>query len=91
MKHLLQRAMETDFATLQQEEIGLFNRLAGEPDTVEGVTSFLEKRPPHWWAVHRRSRRGGPPTHGGTAARPDSVDAHHDPVFGMVDGRLCKR
>jgi enoyl-CoA hydratase/carnithine racemase len=48
VKHLLQRAMETDLATLQQEEIALFNRLAGEPDTAEGVTSFLEKRPAHW-------------------------------------------
>jgi enoyl-CoA hydratase/carnithine racemase len=48
VKHLLQRAMETDFATLQQEEMGLFNRLAGEPDTAEGVTSFLEKRPARW-------------------------------------------
>jgi enoyl-CoA hydratase/carnithine racemase len=47
-KYLLQRAMETDYATLQEEEIALFNRLAGEPDTAEGVNSFLEKRLPHW-------------------------------------------
>jgi len=65
VKHLLRRAMDTDFATLQQEEIALFNRLAGEPDTTEGVSSFLEKRPPRWvgrasteptWpAPHRRN------------------------------------
>jgi enoyl-CoA hydratase/carnithine racemase len=61
VKHLLQRATETDLATLQQEEIGLFNRLACEPDTAEGVASFLEKRPPHWVGRASEEPTWGPP------------------------------
>jgi enoyl-CoA hydratase/carnithine racemase len=70
VKHLLQRAMETDFATLQHEEILLFNRLAAEPDTAEGVASFLEKRPPRW-----SGRPSAEPTWPTRSDRPDGSAA----------------
>jgi cyclohexa-1,5-dienecarbonyl-CoA hydratase len=44
-RHPLVRALETDLPALERLYL---DQLMGQPDAVEGVLAFLEKRQPHW-------------------------------------------
>ncbi len=47
-KSLLWQGLGTGVATMQQLEEQRFFWAAGQPDAAEGVTAFLERRPPEW-------------------------------------------
>jgi 2-(1,2-epoxy-1,2-dihydrophenyl)acetyl-CoA isomerase len=47
-KRLLNRSLDVDRATLFEEEALLVEMIAGTEDSTEGVTSFIERRPPEF-------------------------------------------
>ena len=47
-KRLLNRSLDVDRATLFEEEALMVEMIAGTEDSTEGVTSFIERRPPEF-------------------------------------------
>jgi len=47
-KRLLWEGLTASVAEMDQREFVLFDWICRQPDAVEGVTSFLEKRDPAW-------------------------------------------
>jgi 2-(1,2-epoxy-1,2-dihydrophenyl)acetyl-CoA isomerase len=46
IKRMLNRSFETDLETALEMEASLQGIAVSTPDVVEGITSFLDKRPP---------------------------------------------
>ena len=47
-KQLLWRGLSLSWEEMHRMETPVFDWVAQQPDSVEGVTAFLEKRPPNW-------------------------------------------
>jgi enoyl-CoA hydratase/carnithine racemase len=54
-KQLTWRSLGQSFDVAWADERAAFDRCAAHPDAVEGVTSFLERRPPTWTGVRDTS------------------------------------
>ena len=47
-KRVMRKAMNSEYEDIYKIEAKTQNKIIGSPDNIEGVQSFLEKRPPNF-------------------------------------------